>query len=166
MIEDFHTQRLSAGRFTVKKVKDDDDIQFVHAEGMVGEEFEKVMRILPHGLASHPPAGAHLLGVRLGHRSDTLALIGGEHHEKRIRNIGEGNTALYNADGSIMKMIKKDVTLEASTVTIKCGGVTMIISGDGVAITGGRVTHNGKNIGFDHKHLGVVAGSGISDVPV
>jgi phage gp45-like len=119
-MEDYFTNRNSAHRMLVTKIDDSGDIQLIDAEGLVGEKTTKIMRVYPHGFTSHAPKDAHFLAVNLGSRRDHLVALGGEHKDYRPKNIGLGNTALYNADGSIWKLIGKDVTLNADgTLTIK-----------------------------------------------
>ena len=160
MSEDYYSQRNSAARFLLQKLDDKGKQQYAKVDGLTDETFERVMRVQPHGFTSHPPAGSHMLGIALGGKRDTLALLGGEHPDKRHRNVGEGNTAIYNADGTIAKHVGKDYSVDAEgnmtftskTVKFKCGGVTVTISGDGVKVEGGKVQHDDKNIGKTHKH--------------
>jgi phage gp45-like len=119
-VEDYFTHRNSAHRFLINKIDDSGEIQLIDADGLADEKFTKIMRVYPHGFSSHAPKDSHMLGVGLGGRRDMLVALGGEHPQKRPRNIGEGNTAIYNADGTINKLIGKDWTLDAEgTMTVK-----------------------------------------------
>ncbi|MFX8766399.1 phage baseplate assembly protein, partial [Acinetobacter baumannii] len=91
-----------------------------------------------HGFSSVPPVGAHGVGVTIGSNRDMLMALGGEMPAKRPKSLGVGNTALYNADGSIWKLVGKDATFDAEgnctmtvkSLTVNCGGVSMTISAD------------------------------------
>lgn len=151
-MDDFMTTRNAAHRFFVKKHDDSKSENYLNLDGMDDFQPTEVMHIQPHGFSSNPPEGAHLVGLHLGHSAEKMVAFGGEHPKHKPKNLGAGNVALYNADGTIMKMVGKNAEYTGSKFTFKCGGVTMVVSGDGVAITGGKVTHEGKNIGSDHVH--------------
>ena len=111
--------------------------------------------------------------MRLRGESDLAVILGFEDPNTRQKKIGSGNAALYNADGSVWKMVGKSpsfscgetCSLTAKTFVFTCGGVTMTLSGDGLAITGGRVTHNDHDIGATHMHTKTQPGAGLSGVP-
>lgn len=164
--------RNSWHRYLVDKVDDEGKENYHDIEGMDGHEPTKVLHIQPHGFSSISPKGSHGVGIHMGHNYDMMAFLGGEHPDHKPKKLGAGNTALYNADGTIMKMIGKDITLDAKgTMTktlkelvIKCGDVTMTINKDGVKIKGGKVTHDDHNIGSTHKHKNA-GGIGLSGEP-
>ncbi len=119
-MEDYFTHRNSAHRFLVDKIDDKGDIQLIDGEGLADEKFTKIMRVYPHGFTSHSPKEAHFLSVALGGRRDQLLALGGEHPKHRPKEIGEGNTAIYNADGTINKLVGQNWTLDAKgTMTVK-----------------------------------------------
>lgn len=121
-MEDYHTSRGSGDRYLVESVDDSGDVQYRKVSGLTDEIFEKVMVIFPHGFTSHPVKEAHQIGMSIGGRRDTTYLLGGEHPKHRPKNIGEGNTAIYNADGTIMKLVGRNWTMDAEgtlTVTVK-----------------------------------------------
>jgi phage gp45-like len=176
MRDDYHITRNAVHRYQVVKVEDKDGENYLDLKGFEGHEPTKVLHIQPHGFVSVPVKDAHLICVHLGHQYDLMVAIGGEHSEKKPKNLGEGNSAFYNADGSIMKMIKKDVSLEhegdyshkaknsktkvkenheieAKKFKIKCGNVTLTMDDKGVNIEGGEIKHNGKKIDHSHVHI-------------
>lgn len=121
-MEDYFTHRNSAHRFAIDAVDDSGPLQFVNASGLDSEVFTKITRIQQHGFSSVSPIDAHMLAISMGGRRDQLFAFGGEHPNFRPRNLGPGNTALYNADGSIMKLVGKNFTVDAGgkmTVTVK-----------------------------------------------
>ena len=161
--------------FRAEHIAADDtgDIQTASAYGHASERLDAILRIQSHGFSSNPPVGSHGIGLRLRGESDLAVLLGLEHQDTRPRNLGVGDSALYNADGSIWRMVGKnptfdalgDVVLTAKSFTFKCGGVTMKLSGDGLALTGGSVTHNRHDIGATHQHTNTQPGGGLSGVP-
>jgi hypothetical protein len=50
--------------------------------------------------------------------------------------------------------------------SVMLGSVGFELTASGVTFIGGQVKHDEKDIGKTHKHLGVVPGGGITDVPV
>jgi len=65
------------------------------------------MRVYPHGFSSHSVKDSHFLAMGLGGRRDLLVALGGEHHEKRPKNLPEGDTILYNAEGDAIRIFGK-----------------------------------------------------------
>ena len=128
-------------RFEVTGTTDDGDQQLLAGRGLPGEEFVKVARLMPHGLASHAPKGSHGLGVAVNGRRDEVLAIGLEQSGARQRNLPEGGTALYDASGNVLKFIgtRADIdtgarpstiktglfTAEASEVVLKCGDMVI-----------------------------------------
>ena len=164
-----------AVRVLVNKVDDSSTEQYTSAAGFEDETWAKVMRIQPHGFSSHPVKDSHALGVAIGGRRDMLLLLGGEHPDHRPKNIGEGNTALYNSTpGTGINLTGQNIgigadgalTITVPSVTFTCGGTTVVIDAGGVTVTGGKVKHDGKNIGSTHRHTDVLSGPGNTGLPV
>lgn len=109
----------------------------------------------------------------IGHPHNPPLFLGFQDSTTRPQKIGAGNSALYNADGSIWKMVGKNptfacaetCTLTAKSFVFKCGGVTWTLDGGGLRQTGGKVTHNGHDIGDTHQHKNTQPGAGLSGVP-
>lgn len=99
-------------RFELTKTGDGGAQQLLEGRGLPGEELVRVARIMPHGLASHAPAGAHGLGVAVNGRRDEVAVLGLEAAGKRPRDLPAGATALYNADGTVWKLLPAKADLD------------------------------------------------------
>jgi phage gp45-like len=128
-------------RFEVTGTGDDGDQQTLSGRGLPGEEFVKVARLMPHGLASHAPKGSHGLGVAVNGRRDEVVVLGLEQASARQRNLPEGGTAIYDAGGNVLKFVgsRADLdtgsrpftiktglfTVEASEVVLKCGDMVI-----------------------------------------
>jgi phage baseplate assembly protein V len=161
MSEDYFHHRNVAHRYEVTKVDDSGDIQMIDGSGMEDELHTEIMRVFPHGFSSNPPVGSHMLAMGLGGRRDSLVAFGGEHPDHRPKNLAPGDSVLYNADGSIWKMVGKDATLDVkesvtqtvgskytvkvgkSTIILEPGNIKLDVDGTFVNIKAGRVDLGG-----------------------
>lgn len=135
--------------------------QFVNGRGAYAQGFTRVHRPEPHGFASMPIKGAKGLLFQPNAQSDEAFLLGGEHADHRPKDLPSGGSALYDAQGNIMKVLMGDgivIDVAGEACVIRKGGVSLTISASGFDFQGGAVTHNGKNIGHDHVHGGVLPG--------
>lgn len=116
-------------RATVQKIDDSGTQQFLkNMTGLKSETFEDVYRAQPHGISSHPPAGSEGLYLALGGRSDRLVALGFEHKDKRPKNLPEGGTVLYDADGNVVRVVKDDLQITHSQkIVIKVGSSTVTV---------------------------------------
>lgn len=162
MSDEYYSSRNSALRVWLNSVDDDhkDKVQYAEAEGLYGEKWKQVIRVQPHGFSSVPPKDSHAFAIALGGKRDALAIFGGEHPDHKPKKLGAGNSAFYNADGTIMKMIGKDSSLEqegehvhkCKSITIKCGDTTLTLTKDGLHLKGGYLKHDDHKIDSTHKH--------------
>lgn len=97
-------------RGTIVSVDDSGPQQKITVRGFSGEEFTDVVRAQSHGLASNPPPGA--VGTFLRHgSSDRLTALGFE-TDGRAKDLPVGVPALYNADGTIWKLLPSKADLD------------------------------------------------------
>src|SRR5262245_16551511 len=89
-------------RARVVKVDDSGTQQKVNLRGAASDRPEEVVRVLPHGFASNPPADAEGVLLSLGGRSDRLVFLGGEHKDKRIKDLPSGAAVLYDDKGNVV----------------------------------------------------------------
>lgn len=99
---------ITRGR--IVSVDDSGETQTLTAEGYAGERFSEVQRPQAHGFSSHPPEGATGTFLRMG-SSDRLMALGYE-TPSRPRNLPPGVPALYNADGTIWKLLPNKADLD------------------------------------------------------
>lgn len=137
-------------RATLEALYDDGAHQVVDIRGLVGDRPRGVHRIQSFGLSAVPPAGAHGIIADLGGRSDRAVLFGLEHADYRPRNLPGGATALYDANGNIIKMLADGVSLDFQSRTVTMTGGQWNIAGD-VTISGdlhvaGNITADGSII--------------------
>jgi len=133
--------------------------------GLKGEEL-KVVRQKEFGFNSNPPKGSHALMVTMGQSSDRGMIFGIDSPDWGARDLPEGGTEFYDANGNTVRMT--DVGLEvtaASKMVLKQGDATITVEGGAIAIVSTTLTHNGKNIGSTHVHTGVQAGPVNTGVP-
>lgn len=132
------------------KVDDSGDQQVVDLMGLFGDKPKKVLHVLPHGYSANPPKNSDGLLLALGGRSDRLAYLDGGHKDHRPKNLPIGGTALYDADGKVLKIVKDGIDLDAggkpvtirNATTIKIEGTADVAFGIGgcwVRISGGKV---------------------------
>lgn len=101
-------------RATVLKTDDSGTQQILkQMRGLASELFSDVYRAQPHGFSSHAPAGSEGFFHALGGRSDRLIALGFEHKDHRVRDLPEGATALYDASGTILRLLPDSVDLDA-----------------------------------------------------
>jgi phage gp45-like len=106
-MEDYYTHRNSSHRYLITKIDDSDKIQLIDGEGLTDEKHTKIMRVYPHGFSSHSIEDAHMVVIGLGGRRDMIVAIGGEHADKRPKNLPKGDTILYNAEGDVIRIFGK-----------------------------------------------------------
>lgn len=99
---------ITTGR--VKLVDDSGGNQTIEVEGYKGERFTDVLRAQPHGFSSRPPVDAVGHFLRLG-SSDRLVALGFE-TQGRPKDLPAGVTALYNADGTVWKLLAGKADLD------------------------------------------------------
>lgn len=139
-MEDYFTHRNQGHRYTIQKIDDSKEIQLVDGNGLADEQHTELMRLYPHGFSSHSVKDAHMLALGLGGRRDLLIAMGGEHHEKRPKNLPEGDTILYNAEGDAIRIFgKKTIDITHSTnIKLSIGkGLKDSSSGEGGGGEGG-----------------------------
>lgn len=154
---DFHAetedmQLNTAHRVFWDRTDDTGDQQLVDYAGLHDEQHTRVLRIMPHGLASHSPPESEGVVLALGTR-DMPVLLGGESPKHRPRNLPVGATKLYDAadgfvyldaDGNLHAKVTKGATIESGeAVTVKTKKLTLdapeiIIKGD-IEMVGGFV---------------------------
>lgn len=95
---------------------------------LLGGDKVKVPRMGIHGHASHPWKGSHGYAHIIGGNPDQTQIMGLEHPDKRLKNLQEGEAALYKdtnnwvlmkADGSIHAKCETQILLEAPKIILK-----------------------------------------------
>ncbi len=143
-------------RATVQKTDDSGTQQILKKlRGLASEQPQDVYRPQAHGLSSHAPSGSEGLFLSLGGRGDRILALGFEHKDHRPKNLPEGGTALYDADGKVLKFIKGSADWDngaapflmhnVTTVEIDANGKVTIKSTQSVLVDAPRVDLGGPN---------------------
>ncbi|MCI0551951.1 MAG: phage baseplate assembly protein [Anaerolineae bacterium] len=123
-----HNNRLT--RVRLDETDDSGDTQVYKSRGRKREQLGnkvKVPRIGVHGFSSHPWKGSHAYAIHIGGNPEQTQVSGGEHPDKRFRNLKEGESVLYKdpnnwihvkADGSIHGKCEKEIVLEAPKIIL------------------------------------------------
>ena len=98
--------RLMIGRFIVNRVNDAGGLQIVQVDGLEGETRDGVERIQNFGHTGVPPAGAVAAGVSVMGSRDHVVIVACDHPDHRVTGLAPGESALYSAFGSLVKLDK------------------------------------------------------------
>lgn len=164
--------RGRVSRVIFKNVSDGGDQQEVDYDGVADETHTEVLRIQPHGFASHPPEGSEGVMVSLSSR-DAPVVVGGEHPESRKKygsGLKAGGSRQYDtagsmvdldADGNVLvKANGKDVTVDGAKqvvvkggdkVVLQVGGCSITISAGGIEVVGDITQKGGLTSTGAHK---------------
>lgn len=82
------------------RVKSADGVQRIQIEGLDGETVQDLEHAENFGFTSHPPAGSDCVVVPLGGKTSHGIIVTTTNGAYRIQNLGEGETAVYNASGA------------------------------------------------------------------
>jgi phage gp45-like len=104
--------------------------QFVSGRGTMADGWTEIHRIEPHGFASHPIKGGKALLLPMPRNPDMAFVLGGENPANRPSGLPAGATALYDAEGNIIKLMGPDVVMDFGSRTITMTGGTWNIKGD------------------------------------
>lgn len=88
---------------TLIKVDDTGPIQMVQVEGLDGEPM-LVPRVQTVGLTSYPLKGAKGALLAVGGKSNSYIVVTMDDGSRRITDLKEGETCLYDADGQIIHL--------------------------------------------------------------
>jgi phage gp45-like len=119
-------------RTELRETQDDGDQQTVTLYGVGGEELTRVHRVQPFGLSTHPPVGAHGIGMALHGRRDLVAVLGLEHAQYRPKATQPGGTVLYDMYGSAVSLVQSNMRIvHAQKIENVCGAATLVMTADG-----------------------------------
>ncbi len=108
---DFRNWGLTRG--TLESHDDSAGQQLIDARGLSGESFTKIYRPMQFGFTSNPPKGSDLALFRMG-SSERILAMGVEHPDKRPKNLPDGVTAIYGADGEIASLVQRKFRVKAA----------------------------------------------------
>ena len=98
--------RLMIGRFVVNRINDAGGLQIGQVDGLEDETRDGVERVQNFGHSGNPPVGAVAVGVSVMGSRDHLIIVACDHPDHRVKNLSQGESALYGAFGNLFKMDK------------------------------------------------------------
>ncbi|HII3779140.1 phage baseplate assembly protein V [Pasteurella multocida] len=105
-------------RGVLNLVKSGDNIQKAQVSGLAGEILQDVELMQQFGFTSVPPAGTQVVVVPVGGKTTHSIIIATENGAFRVKNLENGETALYDQSGSTI-ILKKGRLVEVDCDTFK-----------------------------------------------
>lgn len=113
---------LMIGRGVVRLTNDATAVQTLQAELLAKEVRSDLERYQEYGFTSNPHPGADAIVACLGGHRDHAVVIAVEDRRYRLRNLKQGQVALYDSSGTVL-LLGADGTVEllaAKRLTIRC----------------------------------------------
>ncbi|MDX3981324.1 phage baseplate assembly protein V [Pasteurella multocida] len=105
-------------RGVLNLVKSGDNIQKAQVSGLAGEILQDVELMQQFGFTSVPPAGTQVVVVPVGGKTTHSIIIATENGAFRVKNLENGETALYDQSGSTI-ILKQGRLVEVDCDTFK-----------------------------------------------
>jgi phage baseplate assembly protein V len=136
------------------RMKEDGGQQFLSGRGVYNDGYTNVRRLESHGFYSSPPPKSQGLLIYPNGHPDEAYLLGVDHRDHRPSGLGLGATAIYDANGQIIKMVSSGLVVDTAskTVTITSGAWTVtapMITFNGNFQVNGNVTVSGTVVDGD-----------------
>jgi phage baseplate assembly protein V len=90
---------MSISRGVVEAIKDDKGIQLIKADLFADENRDNLERFQNYGFTCHPHPGGEMILVCPGGNRENGIVISVENREFRLKNLAEGEVALYTDEG-------------------------------------------------------------------
>jgi phage baseplate assembly protein V len=165
------------GKGSVSLVDDSGDVQMLQVTegaqgtGAVDRIVDRVPRVAEFGFASVPPLGS--LATMLRRTADRArgVVIGTHHAASRPKGLQPGDTVMHDVRGARVQLTADGLLIDCAGLPARVRGFSSLtvdgdlhVTGDVISRSGGAaVSLNGVRDAYvAHKHIGVVAGSGIS----
>lgn len=91
-------------RFVLNKADDGKKMQEVKGELFSDEVKEELEHFQSYGFTSVPPANSEGIALSVNSNRDHVVVICLDSREYRVKNLAEGDVAVYNKSGSIIKL--------------------------------------------------------------
>lgn len=183
MREIAHAIRSVVSRAVVRSTDDQGEMQTADVTTHYKTDRNGVEIAQPFGLASRPRSGGLMVVLAVGGDQGDLVGLPIGLPEDRMGGLGEGETAIYGADGSrvhikadgsidVKAQTKVSADVAGTTIEIEDGKISSTVGGtkltqtdSGFAFEGGTITHDGKPIDKTHRHEDVTPGPDLTGVP-
>lgn len=134
---------MTIGRGVILAINDGKNMQLAQATFLSGEVRDEVERFQQFGFTSVPLPGAEAISVSLGGERDHTVIIAVDDRRFRIKSLGAGQTAIYDAFGSVIKLkANGTVTVEANIVELGKGTLEKVLNGETFQAWAATHTHN------------------------
>lgn len=154
--------QMLIGRGEITLSDDSDGHQRVQAEMLADELLDNVERMQEYGFTGRPPAGSTGVFVFLSGARANGVCISAEHRASRVRNLAEGEVAVYTDEGDVIyfrrgrlieinsggrvKVTAPDVEVVASTkvtITSPLTAISQNVTIGGTLAVAGQITGQG-----------------------
>jgi len=151
------------GRALMRTINDATTRQTTQVEVTEGELIDDVERMQNYGMTSVPPAGSDATLLFLGGDRAQGIVIAMENQTLRIKDLLNGEVAIYDDKGNVFKLGTNAVELvatqhvEVTAPTVRIVGAVTIqgnLQVNGNIANTGTLVNAGKDVGSTHHHVG------------
>jgi len=121
--------KLSIGKCVLDSITDSTGLQTAKIVLLADEVLDEVERLQEYGFTSVPLQGCEGVAVFVGGNRGNAAIIATDDRRTRPTDLAEGDSAIYTAGGSIIKLTNADQGL-----TIECEGPVVINSATSIQL--------------------------------
>jgi phage baseplate assembly protein V len=116
------------GRAVIELIDDSKGLQSTQISVLKNEVYSKIERVQSYGLTSHPRKGAEAVVLFQAGSRDHGIVIGVDDRRYRLKNLSEGEVALYTDEGDKIHLKRGNkIDIETQTLTIKAGDSTQTV---------------------------------------
>lgn len=160
---------LTIGRGRIQSVDDSGTAQI--AQVVLGplETQSKLKRLAEFGFTSRPPKGSDAIVLFVGGDRGNGVIIATGNQQYRLKNLGDGEVALYNSTGRYVKLGGSEIVVEAGGGQVTINNATKLLVHGDIEATG-NVKDATRTMAADrakynaHKHSGVTTGAGVTGI--
>lgn len=161
---------MAIGRGRITTLNDNGAVQTVQAVLGGAEVRDNLPRVGEYGLASVPPVGTDVIVVFVGGDRSNGVVIGTNNQSLRVKQLADGDTAIYDSRGHYVLLTKDGITVEAKSQPITINNCTTLTLNGNLQVNGtvtatGEGTFNGGHTVSAHRHGGVTAGGAQTATP-
>lgn len=134
----------AAFRGILNLVKSGSDIQQVQVSGLADETIQDLELMQHFGFTSVPPAGTQAVVIPLGGKTTHGIIVATEHGSFRVKNLKNGETAIYDSSGStIILKNNRVIDVECDAYNVKCK-TYQVTASEGATINGDLTQADGS----------------------
>jgi phage baseplate assembly protein V len=164
------------GRGRIKAVRDDGTVQKNKVQFSSAETLDELTRLSDFGFTSNPPNDSDAIVLFIGADRSKGVIIATGHQTYRLKSLGRGEAALYDAFGHYIKLTASGPVIEANGHDVTINNTSKLkvngpIEATGDITSGGNVKDSVRTMAADrakynaHKHSETGSITGVSDTP-